>query len=254
MNSVICADSNEYLKTFPNNYFDLIIADPPYFGVVDAEWDQWDDLETYLDWCKVWIKESQRILKESGNFYIWGGVGEKSDSIIHIKLLTDNYLYFKDWITWKKQRGMGMRKGWLYTREEILWYVKNNKKFIWNRDYQYSDEKRTFTATYKDPERMKKYKESVKSDYKRITNVWDDIRETNISWNKKEIKTKHPTPKPEKAIQRMILPHISKDSLVLDLFSGTGTTSKVCKVLNIRSIAVEYNENLCKLITRRLLD
>jgi len=38
--------------------------------------------------------------------------------------------YFKDLITWKKQRGMGMRKGWLYTREEIMWFVKDNKKFI----------------------------------------------------------------------------------------------------------------------------
>lgn len=61
------------MKTVPDEYVDLIIADPPYFKVINQEWDyQWRTLDDYLNWCKQWFHESFRILRKGGSFYCYG--------------------------------------------------------------------------------------------------------------------------------------------------------------------------------------
>ncbi|RIA80923.1 hypothetical protein C1645_837836 [Glomus cerebriforme] len=52
----------------------------------------------------------------------------------------------------------------------------------------------------------------------------------------------HPSPKPEDMIERMIKASSKEGDLVLDLFSGTGTTSVVAKRLKREFIGCELNE------------
>lgn len=242
---LIQGDCLEKIKDIPDECVDLIIIDPPYM-TTNEKWDKKEIINVSLS------KELFRISKNHCSLYIWCGIGEKSQSLIRWFPIFNQDWHFKDLITWKKQRGIGMRKGWLYTREEILWYVKDNKEFKWNKEFQYTEEKRTFTATYSDPKRMAKYKASVKSEYKRISNVWDDIRETNISWNDKEIKTPHFTPKPLKAIERIIKSHTQENETVLDCFMGSGTTGVACKNLNRNFIGIELDHEYFKIAEKRI--
>ena len=184
LNKIYQGDNRELIEGVTSGSIDLIILDPPYVTTKES----WDKEDVLTD---EFIYELFRVLKPSGTLYCWCGIGEKSQSLIRWFPKFTPWFHFKDLVTWKKQRGIGMRKGWLYTREECMWFVKDNKQFVWNKESQYSQEKRTFTATYKDPERMAKYKASVKSENKRWTNVWTDIREQNIAWNEENIeKTK----------------------------------------------------------------
>lgn len=126
----------EYLKQVPDNSIDLILVDPPYLTTKES-WDKKEVVTSELS------KEFYRILKDTGSFYCWCGIGEKkSQSLIRWYPIFSKDFIFKDLITWKKQRGIGMRKGWPYTREEIMWFVKNNKNFIWNKKEQYSKKRR----------------------------------------------------------------------------------------------------------------
>lgn len=52
----------------------------------------------------------------------------------------------------------------------------------------------------------------------------------------------HPTEKPEKLIKNLVLVSSSEEDLVLDCFSGSGTTAEVCKQLNRSFIGSEINE------------
>ena len=80
------ADCFDILKDMPDKSIDLIITDPPYnisrqrkftrkgrkplildFG----EWDKWDSEKEYLEWCKLWLAESHRVLKDTGNILVW---------------------------------------------------------------------------------------------------------------------------------------------------------------------------------------
>ena len=227
---IVHADCLDYLPTLPDNSIDLIMVDPPYYGVVSDEWDNdWATVDDYLAWCKEWMIHSLRVLKPTGSFYIWGGLGEKSSMIVHQKLLLDEIgLYFKDWITWKKARGIGHKRGWLHTREELLWYVKDNSVFVWNEDEQYSDEPNQFKVG------MGGHK--LKSEYKRISNVWTDVPEA--LGNKG---TLHYTPKPQKALERVIKLHTSEGDTVLDFFAGSGSTGIASKSLGRNCILVEKN-------------
>jgi DNA modification methylase len=225
MINIINGTWQDELPKIADNSIDLIFIDPPYL-VTNEKWDQDEVVNLELS------KQLFRVAKDSCSIYICCGIGEKSQSLIRWFPIFNEYWHFKDLITWKKQRGIGMRKGWLYTREEFMWFVKNNKYFTWNKNNQYLDEKRQEYG-------FKNLKNKKYSQFKRITNVWTDIRETNISWNHKEINTNHFTPKPEKALERIILSHTQEGDIVLDCFLGSGTTAKVCKDLNRNCIGIE---------------
>lgn len=243
--TLICGDSVEILTKIKPNTVDLCFADPPYYNVVKDQWDHdWLNKAAYLSWCKQWITLIKQPLKESGSFYVCGGIGEKSDTIIHIKLLCDELeLYFKDWITWKKDRGMGTRKGWVYTREEILWYVKNNKAFQWNITHQYGTETRKRDKGMPKGEiRVSQNGYHIKNEFKRLTNVWIDISEQSRDVLNK--RTDHSTPKPYLFVERIVKAHMfTTDMVVLDPFLGTGTTGEVCATLGLRFIGIEKNED-----------
>jgi site-specific DNA-methyltransferase (adenine-specific) len=65
---LICGDSQKILKTLPNQSAALVATDPPYFRVVDAEWDdQWGpDAKAFLDWLGGLFVEFDRIMIDRG--------------------------------------------------------------------------------------------------------------------------------------------------------------------------------------------
>ncbi len=94
-NSFINADCMEYMKEFPDNYFDLAIIDPPYGGGKEFKRDQKKNSENFTDYKGVerdgrgWAKKygykikswdkapDENFFKElfrvSKNQIIWGG-------------------------------------------------------------------------------------------------------------------------------------------------------------------------------------
>jgi len=233
---IILGDCYEELKKIEENSIDLIIIDPPYLTTSE----KWDKQEVVNDELS---SELFRVAKDSCSLYVWCGIGEKSQSLIRWLPIFNKNWYFKDLITWKKQRGIGMRKGWLYTREEIIWFVKDNKKFVWNTDNQYSEELRINLLNY----------EKAKSNYKRFTNVWTDINESTFIGGAGNSECKfHFTPKPQKALERIIKCHTKENDLVLDCFAGSGSTGLAAKNLNRQFILIEKEQKYYDLMQDRL--
>lgn len=242
-NSLVLGDCLEVMKLIPDESVDLIIIDPPYL-VTKEKWDKKEVVNQQLS------SELFRIAKSSCSLYVWCGIGEKSQSLIRWFPIFNEKWYFKDLITWKKRSGIGMRKGWLYTREEMMWFVKDNGNFLWNKEFQYGNEIRKMQS-----ERTRKLKDGTKktyankSEFYRISNVWDDIGE--VSWTGIS-KTSHFTPKPEKAIERIIQSHSKENDIVLDCFLGSGTTAKVAKNLNRQFVGIEISKEYFDIAVKRL--
>jgi site-specific DNA-methyltransferase (adenine-specific) len=223
-NKIYFGDGLEGMKIIPDKSVDLIVTDPPYGKLIKKDWDSKNgvNIET--------LNEYYRILKDTGSIYIFCGIGEKSNSLLeNLNLISQTNLIFKDLITWKKQKGYGAKRGWLYTREEIIWLVKDNKKYFWNIDNQY------------DLNKKRNYKRKIgKSWFKRYTNVWDDIKETLFDdinkdridgmWYDNLNKTYpvlHQTIKPVAIIDRILQAHTkpNENYLVVDTFAGSSTTA-----------------------------
>ena len=62
----------------------------------------------------------------------------------------------------------------------------------------------------------------------------------------------HPTQKPEGIIERIVLASSNKGDTVLDPFSGSGTTLRVCQQLNRQAIGFELNPEYVAMIEMRL--
>ena len=240
INKIICGDCLDVMRDIPNDSIDLIIIDPPYLTTKES-WDQEEVVNEKLS------SELFRVAKNSCSLYVWCGIGEKSQSLIRWFPIFNDLWHFKDLITWKKSRGMGMRKGWLYTREECMWFVKNNKKFIWNKEHQYSTQRRKRDGG-KDKIRVSQNGYYIKSVYKRWKNVWCDISEQSHAI----INSEHGTQKPEELIKRIVLPHTKTGDIVLDCFIGSGTTAVVAKKYGRKFIGIDNSEKYCDIAKKRL--
>lgn len=239
-NKIYNGDCRELITKVKDESVDLVILDAPYLTTKEA----WDQLEVI---SPSFISDCYRVLKSTGSIYVFCGIGEKSNSLMRWHPLFNDIFHFKQLITWKKIRGMGMMRGWMFTREEIMWFVKDNKQFIWNKEHQYTDEER--------PWHMKKDGKMVnKSKFKRITNVWTDIPECGFGTSPQKFSEKrfHFSPKPIKLIERIIKAHTQRGDLVLDCFAGSGITGIACQNLEREFILFEQNEDYCDMIKQRL--
>ena len=79
-------DTFERLKKFPENYIDMIFADPPYFlsndgfsvqsgkrvSVNKGDWDRGSNFEEKHKFNREWLKLAKKILKPNGTIWISG--------------------------------------------------------------------------------------------------------------------------------------------------------------------------------------
>ncbi len=112
--------------------------------------------------------------------------------------------------------------------------------------------KRSKIAPYRNKDGTPKDWDEAESGNYRLThpsNIWTDI--TIPFWSMPE-NTDHPTQKPEKLIAKLLLASTRKGELVLDPFSGSGTTAVVSRKLQRRFLGIEVNEEYCCWALKRL--
>lgn len=82
----------------------------------------------------------------------------------------------------------------------------------------------------------------------KIYDWWKINQVKNVS---KE-KTEHPCQIPEEVIHKIILTTARKGDLIIDVFGGSGTTSKVAKDLNFKSLIFDIDSKYCDIIKQRI--
>lgn len=71
--SIIHGDSTEVLPTIPDDSVEFVCTDPPYFRVVDADWDdQWGtDVGAFLEWIGGILDHARRVLVDRGTVAVF---------------------------------------------------------------------------------------------------------------------------------------------------------------------------------------
>lgn len=237
LNKIYNMDCLEYMRTLPNESVDLIIADPPYFQVVTETWDnQWQTEQDYLNWCKLWIAECERILKTEGNIVIWGQLGEKHITYARmLVMLEDEFdkLKRKNIITVKRTKGQGTSTNFMSNREEFIWLTKVKKGYTFNKQYT-TELKKSYG-----------YKANqTKPPYKVAGNVWTDIVWDDIVFPWFGSKTEpyvNTAQKPLLACSRIINGLSNENDIVYIPFAGSGSEIESCIINNRNWVATELN-------------
>lgn len=225
-------DALDLFKEIRSESVDLIIADPPY-NLNKNYGNNSDNLsfEGYINFTRNWISEAVRVLKPTGTIYIF--MGFRFISYLYQILEKENHMNFVNWICWHYTQGVGKKRGFSPRHDDILMFSKS-KKFIFNLD------------NVRVPQ---KYYRSINN--MRGANPGDVWEFSHIHYCQKN-RQQHPTQKPEGLIERMILASSSEGDLILDPFSGSGTTLRVSQQLKRNCIGFELNPDYVNLSNDRL--
>lgn len=229
---IICGDAIAEMQQLKSNSIDLIIADPPYN--LGKDYGNGSDTKNYTDYIQFtqqWTKEATRILKQTGTLYVF--MGFRFISYIYQILEQDCSLNFVNWICWHYTQGIGKTKGFSPRHDDILMFSKS-------LDYTFN------LDSIRVPQ---KYYRSINN--MRGANPGDVWQFSHIHYCQNN-RQNHPTQKPEGLIERMILASSNTNDSVLDPFSGSGTTLRVCQQLHRNCIGIELNETYVKMTEHRL--
>lgn len=245
LNRITLGDCLELLREIPDNSINLICIDPPYF-LLGHEWDrQWNSTKDYLDWCVLWFKESHRVLRDDGAFYCFQDWRLVSEYVVELKKI---FPYFQNWITWERIKGRSSNKNWKSSKEEILYFSKSKlPKFFEQKKI------RPVIAPYVDADgKPKGWFVNEHGDRVRWTGIGNVWHYTPPVWSSKLENPFHPTQKPLMMVERIIGAHTDVDDIVLDFFSGSGTTCVAAKRMGRRYIGIERDEQFHKLSLDRI--
>ena len=232
-------DCLELLPLLPENSVDLIFADPPYFlsnggitchagkmvSVHKGDWDKSRGPDANHEFNRAWLSACQRVLKPNGSLWVSG-----TAHVIHSVGFAMQQLGFKllndiSWVKPNPPPNLSCRY-FTHATETIIWAAKNVKS--------------RHTFNYK---LMKEINRG-----KQMKSVWE-IRPPE-PWEKKF--GKHPTQKPVALLERILLASSHEGDLVLDPFSGSGTTLLTAFRLRRHALGCDLSADFLSLSLRRL--
>ena len=244
LNNIHQGDCVELLKRIPDNSVDLIFADPPYnlqlngdlfrpdtskVDAVDDEWDKFDSFAEYDRFTNQWLAECHRVLKPTGSIWVIGSY----HNIFRVGTALQNIgFWILNDIIWVKTNPMPNFKGTRFNNahETLIWATKSQSS--------------KFTFHY--------HSMKVMNDDLQMRSDWViPICQGNERIKVNGMKA-HSTQKPEELLYRVLISSSNPGDIVLDPFSGSGTTAAVAKRLGRNYIAFERDEFYISVARERL--
>ena len=260
INKIINEDSEKVLKEIPSNSIDLTVTSPPYDDIRDYKGYNFNDTVLYNI-----IAELFRVTK-SGGVVVWvvGDAtvnGSESGTSFRQALkfmeigfkLHDTMIYEKNTSSFTARRD-----GNRYTQifEYMFVFCKNkikNVNLICDKPNKWAGH----TNWGKNTTRLKNGELQETSDIKPVpdfsprNNIWK--YNVGKGFNSKDNEShEHPAIFPEQLAEDHIMSWSNEGDIVLDPFSGSGTTSKMAKKNNRKYIGIDISEDYCKLAEKIL--
>lgn len=248
VNVTVCGDTFAVIPKLVDKSVDLLIVDPPYNLSKDFHGKKFKELslKDYEEYTEKWINAVKPKLKDTASIYV---CSDWKSSIVIANVLLRHFI-LRNRITWSREKGRGAKNNWKNSMEDIF-FCTVSEDYCFN--LQAVKQRKKVLAPYREDGKPKDWKESDNGKFRDTcpSNFWDDI--SVPYWSMAE-NTAHPTQKPEKLIAKLILASSSEGDLVLDPFSGSGTTSVTAKKLGRKYIGIEQNPLYCAWTEKRLGD
>lgn len=213
---------------------DLILTDPPY-GILEKEgWDRQialDEMESSFD----------RVLKETGQVIMFCSL-----ELLHKSLEQFSYFKLRSYHIWQKTTAMPISKLMPLPNQEFIIVLKKKgmrtTDLAWNpKDVIPPGDPYYKKSNIVESPTRRQIKSGVhrNDDGKRWVPVI--LPAPNKPNMKKLERSNHPSQKPEKLLRMLIRGYSNKNDLIVDPFSGSGSTLISAMKENRRSLGVELN-------------
>ena len=246
---VATADCVEWLASISTSSVDMVFADPPY-NIGKAAWDSFASHDGYVEWCLLWIKQCARVLKPTGSLFVCG----YTEIVAEIVNRASMDFSSVKWLIWFYKNKANLGRDWGRSHESVVHL--RHLGFRLDMDaarIPYGQH------TLKYPS----HPQALSSDFSRHSakHVWTphplgakakDVLEIPTISNGMAEKTPHPTQKPEELLRRLMAAASSAGDLVIDPFSGSGTTVVVAEQLERRWAGCDLNEQYNRWAAHRL--
>lgn len=237
-------DSLAWMQALPPDSIDCIWTDPPYLlsndgitciagkmvKVNKGEWDRSRGVDLDHEFNRTWLAACHRVLKPSGAIWVSGtlhvylSVGMAMQQL-GFRILND--------IVWEKPApppNLGCRC-FTHSTEILLWATKAKKGGKDRHKFNY--------------EAMK-----MENGGKQMKNVWRFHTPTTDE----KLHGKHPTQKPTSIIARCLRATTDHGDIVLDPFTGSGSTGVAALKLGRHFLGCEQDKAYAQLAASRLTD
>jgi site-specific DNA-methyltransferase (adenine-specific) len=255
------------MKKIADKTIDIIIADPPYnIGKEFGNDSDKQPMGKYVKWCMEWINECLRILKDDGTLYIYGF----SEILSYIRVILEPLDGEKKcnvrWIIWHyTNKVIPSLKFWQRSHESILVCYKGKKLPNFNRDLirePYTDGFLKGSAGKERPNTKGRFSDgtskTIYTAHKNGALPRDIIKgiATLAGGSGKKERVNHPTQKPLKICEKLLLASMKTDNnyknLIVIPFVGSGSECVMAKKMDMNFIGFEINEEYIKITNERL--
>jgi len=270
--NILTGDSFELIKDIPDNSIDLIITSPPYADIVNYGKNiSIQKPQDYCDWLLPLFNEIQRVLKPSGSFILnindtcKGGYRNPFIYELIYRSQKETKLKFYDTYIWHKMNGIpnGSPKRFRNTTEFIFHFVKDQKHLKFYMDRVMKEPAQATSDRAKYDWSVKNHGEVI--DGQRVKDktidygsmISNGVRPDNVvrfhtAGHARDNTIKHPAPFYKDLPAHYIKFLTDEGDVVLDVFSGIGTTGVACKELNRDYIGMELNEKYAEFSIKRI--
>ena len=238
---LVHSDVFDALNQIPENTFDMIFADPPYFlsndgitcqggrmvSVNKGDWDKVNSFDEKHDFNRRWLRECKRVLKPNGSIWISGTLHNIYS--VGMALEQEGYKIINN-ITWQKTNpppNLACRC-FTHSTETILWAQKADKKSKHLFNYEVMKEE---------------------NGGKQMKDVWTG----SLTSPKEKKYGKHPTQKPLYLLERIIMASTNEGDLVLDPFCGSSSTGVAAIKLGRYFVGIDNSIEYIELSKNRII-
>ena len=230
-NQIVCADALKFMRQLPSESFDLVVTSPPYNlknstgnGLKNGNGGKWANarlMQGYANYDDCMPHEE---------YAQW----QKECLTEMLRLIKEDGAIFYNH-KWRVQAGL------LQDRQDIVAGFPLRQIVIWKRKGGINFNPGYFLPTYEVLYLIAKPQFRLTEGANHYGDIWEF---------KQEMKNAHPAPFPAELIDRII--SSTSAQLILDPFSGSGTTAFVARQLGRSFLGIDISPEYCEMAIKRL--